>query len=159
VGGVLEIRFAGIADLAALEDLRLLAWRALDDDPPPPSLARPPLAEELALHACVRVVGLDGRPAGFIVVVPADYDNAEIDRIVVAPDLRSRGIGRLLMDDAELTWVAQGIDRFEAHATPRGAAFYRRMGFVTDAVTRTLDGESVRMHKDLPGARPLTATL
>ena len=113
-------------------------------------------AEDLVLQACVRVAIVDDRPAGFVVVVPTDYDNAEIGVLFVADQHRRKGIGRTLLDDAEAMWRSQGIDRFEVNVLQPMVAFYERVGFVADDVAPTCLGKSVRMHRDLLGARPLS---
>ncbi|HEY8217880.1 MAG TPA: GNAT family N-acetyltransferase [Acidimicrobiia bacterium] len=138
----LELRCAGVVDLQGLDDMQPIGLSA---------------AQDLALQACVRVAAIDDRPAGFVVIVPTDYDNAEIHALFVAPAYRRTGIGRRLLNDADALWGAQGIDRFEVNAVGPMVAFYERVGFVSDDVARTCAGESVRMHRDLPDARPLPA--
>jgi GNAT superfamily N-acetyltransferase len=115
-------------------------------------------AEDLVLQACVRVATVDDRLAGVVVIVPTDYDNAEIHALFVAAEHRLRGVGRMLLSDADELWGAQGIDRFEVNALEPMVAFYEKAGFVTDDVAHTLLGTSVRMHRDLVGARPLATT-
>jgi GNAT superfamily N-acetyltransferase len=137
----LQVRCAGIPDLELLDELQ------------PAGLGS---AEDLVLQACVRVATVDDRPAGFVVVVPTDYDNAEIGALFVAEQHRRRGIGRTLIGDAETMWGSQGIDRFEVAALRPMVAFYERVGFVADDIAHTCLGDSVRMHRDLQGARPLS---
>ena len=127
-------RLAGVADLQVLTDL-----------------FRRSLTEALVAQACVRVATVDDDLAAFIVVVPMDYANAEIDELVVGPGPERDGLRELLLQDAETVWRAQGVDRFEVNATSRDASFYSAVGFVTDRVVRTRGGDAIRMHKDLPG--------
>jgi GNAT superfamily N-acetyltransferase len=138
--GRLQVRCAGILDLELLDEMQ------------PAGLVS---AEDLVLQACVRMATVDDRPAGFVVVVPTDYDNAEIGALFVAEQHRRMGIARTLLGDAEEMWGAQGIDRFEVNALGPMVGFYERVGFVADDVADTCLGKSVRMHRDLLGARPL----
>jgi GNAT superfamily N-acetyltransferase len=142
-GPDLRVRCAGLVDLEQLDEMQPLGLAA---------------AQDLVLQACVRVATVDDRLAGFVVIVPTDYDNAEIHALFVAAEHRRSGVGRLLLSDADALWGAQGIDRFEVNALEPMVAFYEKVGFVTDDVAHTFLGESVRMHRDLLGARPLAST-
>jgi ribosomal protein S18 acetylase RimI-like enzyme len=58
-----------------------------------------------------------------------------IDQLIVSEDLRSKGIGRLLMAKAEILATANNIHKIYLHTGVgwRSVAFYKKLGFTTEA--------------------------
>ncbi len=128
------------ADLAALVDLWVAAWRetgfAVDFE-----ARRPWLVERLGAHRAAGgaiVVGLDraGRPAGFVTIDPA---NGYLDQLCVAPAERGSGLAKALLDAAK--GRAPGVVELDVNeANPRARRFYAREGFTL--VTRGVSAQS-----------------
>ena len=65
----------------------------------------------------------DGRLVGF-----AGIDGDMLEMLFVAPDLRGRGVGSLLLDRA----FARGVRRVDVNEqNPQAIGFYEHMGFQT----------------------------
>ena len=78
----------------------------------------------VAGFAVIRVVGLPGVP------------EAELESIVVAPQYRIRGVGRLLLSESAQQAKALGATRLDLEVRPSNAAairLYRRTGFLETA--------------------------
>jgi GNAT superfamily N-acetyltransferase len=90
-----------------------------------------------------------GAPAGFVVVVPREDGNADLDGPFVEPDLWRGGIGRKLVEEAAqfATVIEAGV--LLAVASPRAAPFYSKCGFSPAGVQRTAHGPVSVMSRSL----------
>jgi len=83
----------------------------------------------LRLSQGVAAVDETGRVAGTILMTPYGDDCATINMVIVDEDLRGRGLGRKLMDEA----MALAGDRsLRLVATTDGLPLYRKLGFVAE---------------------------
>jgi ribosomal protein S18 acetylase RimI-like enzyme len=97
-----------------------------------------------ALHrdpdAEILVYDCDGTPSGLCIVridhappILEETERAEITDLGVRPELRRRGIGRLLVEEAQ-AWVRdRGVARIEiqvANGNREGQAFWRSIGYL-----------------------------
>jgi tRNA (guanine37-N1)-methyltransferase len=136
-GEELVVRLATPADAGELLTLQLACWveeaRAND------SLDIPALTEDLAdvrgwlaewttfvVHAGSRLVGA--------VRCRLDGEVWDIGRLMVAPDLRGRGLGRWLLEHAERTAVpgATRVSLFTGAHSAANLRMYRRAGYRRD---------------------------
>ena len=104
----------------------------------------------------------DGKICGFATVAPAaDPDVAgagELTSIHIDPEWWSRGIGRLLLEDARARMVARGWTHavlWMLEGNERADRFYRRDGWEPDGALRTIavhgeDVQDVRYGRPLP---------
>jgi GNAT superfamily N-acetyltransferase len=115
--------------------------------PMTPEEAQARLAE-IAGHAdhAILVAELDDRVVGWIQVsLPRIFESpsqAEIAGLVVAEGVRSRGIGRALVGEAERWSRARGCSALRVRSNvirERAIAFYRRAGFVEIKTQRVLE--------------------
>ena len=144
VVGEWEIVPATPADAGELLTLQLACWvsEAIDND----DLTIPPLHESLAdVEESIAswdtwVVRVAGRLVGSV-RGRRDGDAWDIGRLMVAPDLRGLGLGRVLLDHVQATAPA-GVSSYRLF-TGKGSASnlrrYRRAGF---RPVRTLEGPS-----------------
>ena len=87
------------------------------------------------------VASMDERVVGVVAVhcVPTLISDAALGRItalVVSTEVRGRGIGRLLVEEAEAFAHQQGCERMELTSgdhRPGAHAFYVRLGYAVDA--------------------------
>jgi GNAT superfamily N-acetyltransferase len=88
----------------------------------------------------ILVYDRNGTPEGLCIVridrappILEETERAEITDLGVRPDMRRRGVGRLLVDEAQ-AWVRdRGVARIEiqvATGNPEGQAFWRAIGYV-----------------------------
>ena len=79
----------------------------------------------------VHVASLDGRLAGFVILVMTGAFVGYIQSICVAPDLRGRGIGTRLMAWAEerILKVAPNVFLNVASFNPEARRLYERLGY------------------------------
>lgn len=145
-GRVRIARLREIDRVAALWALITEHHAALD---PLFRMRRGPVAEgelrELlrALHrdpdAEILVYDRNGTPEGLCIVridrappILEETERAEITDLGVRPEMRRRGVGRLLVEQAQ-SWVRdRGVARIEiqvASANPEGQAFWRAIGY------------------------------
>jgi GNAT superfamily N-acetyltransferase len=113
-------------------------------------LGYPSGAESIArrISACANVPGLsivvasmDGRVVGVVAVhcVPTLISDAALGRItalVVSNEVRGRGVGRQLVEEAEAFAREQGCERMELTSgdhRPGAHAFYVRLGYAVEA--------------------------
>jgi ribosomal protein S18 acetylase RimI-like enzyme len=145
-GRVREARIQEIDRVAALWALITEHHASLD---PLFRMRRGPVAEgelrELlrALHrdpdATILVFDRDGSLQGVCIVridhappILEETERAEITDLGVRPELRRRGVGRLLVREAEAWARDRGVSRVElqvAHGNREGQAFWRAMGY------------------------------
>lgn len=77
------------------------------------------------------VLELDGRLAGYSVISAAARE-AHLLNLCVSPEMRSRGLGRILLRNAVRSAATLGADRLFLEVRPSNAhalALYRSMGF------------------------------
>ncbi|ELY49452.1 GNAT family N-acetyltransferase [Natronorubrum sulfidifaciens] len=93
-------------------------------------------------RALMLVAERDDEVVGFAHAIREDDDNeGNILRVYVAPDHRSDGLGRQLLEETRDRLVEQGVERINAmvlEANEPGNAFYRGFGFeqvTTDSIT------------------------
>jgi N-acetylglutamate synthase-like GNAT family acetyltransferase len=148
----IEIRDAALDEIPHLEALQLRA-----------SLVAPDYREALAAHPEVihlpatdvseqrtRVATIDGRVAGFSVVLPHHGTACELDGLFVEPDLMRTGIGRALIADVVDRARTHGVRRIDVIANPTAIDFYTKVGFKRGDDVMTQFGPAFWMHLDLP---------
>lgn len=118
------------------------------------------------------VTGMDSALAGYALAFSHDqsYDGEEflalrriveapflyIDQIVVTPDARAAGLGRMLYDALSVRASARGVNVLccevnTSPPNPASLAFHTRMGFIRLDDMTTADGRVVALlRKDLP---------
>ena len=109
-----------------------------------------PLAEFSKSHTDrerIWIVEHDGTVAGSIAIVEASTEQAQLRWFVLHPDLRGKGIGRTLMDEAIGFSNASGYSMIFLWTTSNLAAaakLYESFGFhITEEVTHELWGATV----------------
>jgi GNAT superfamily N-acetyltransferase len=148
----IEIRDALLNEIPQLEALQLRA-----------SLVAPDYREALAAHPEVirlpaadvseqrtRVATVDGRVAGFSVVLPVRDSRCELDGLFVEPDFMRKGIGRTLIADVVERARVHGVQRIDVIANPTAFDFYTTVGFERGDNAMTQFGPAFWMHLDLP---------
>jgi len=144
------IRNAGIADIPALTAIEA---RCFDDD----RLSRRSFQHLLTRgHAINLVIESAGRVAGYaVVLLHKGTSLARLYSIAVEPELRTRGLGTMLLEEAERRAAAEGCafmrlevrpDNVSAVARYR-AAGYREFGVLSDYYAD--HSEALRMEKPL----------
>lgn len=136
----IAIRGAALHEHALLEGLQMRA-----------SVVAPDYREALAAHpevnqlperditgGRVRVAVVDGRVAGFSVVLPVHDTSCELDGLFVEPDLMRQGVGRALVDDVVARVRPLGVLSMVVIANPTAIGFYAKLGFKRgeDAMTQ-----------------------
>ncbi len=80
------------------------------------------------------IAKLDGKPVGLVGMI--DYGRlAYIGSLAVLPEHQGRGIGRALMEHIIAQIKVRGPRIMLLEATPAGARFYPKLGFVVDGTT------------------------
>ncbi len=79
----------------------------------------------------------DERVVAFVCILTDDTYLALILDVIVAPDYRGQGLGRLLMDSICTHPRVQGVKSLELVCQPELIPFYRRWGF-SEQVGRSL---------------------
>jgi GNAT superfamily N-acetyltransferase len=98
-------------------------------------------------RGAIWVADTDAGPCGYLLVVfmfSMEHGGmmAEIDEIFVLPEMRSSGIGALLLARAERDMQARGLRRLQLQLgveNHRGRAFYFKRGFLARAGYELLD--------------------
>ena len=78
-----------------------------------------------ALH----IVAFDGERLIGTCRVVFDGKLARLGRLAVEPDARGRGIGAVVLDEAERRSRTEGAERIRLHAQTRAVSLYERGGF------------------------------
>jgi GNAT superfamily N-acetyltransferase len=145
------IRFGLLGERLPLIELQRRASLAWDDYRD--ALMANPDAIDLPLiqleDNCVRVAEVEGKTAGFsVVLAPAD-GTAELDGLFVEPPLWGSGIGRALVGDAVALARSRGARVMEVTAGPRALGFYEKMGFTRLGEAQTRFGPAIRMRRPI----------
>ena len=155
--GAIIIRNAVPSEKAVLEALQLRASLANEGDREallanPDAIELP--AEQIA-SGDVFLLELNGRIAGFSALQPRPDGDAELDSLFVEPDLRRRGLGRLLVEHCAQIALTRGSRSLNVIGNPHAEQFYLACGFNTIGQTETRFGPGLLMRKylsDGPGA-------
>ena len=144
----IEIRDGVLDEVPRLEELQLRA-----------SLVAPDYRDALIAHPeaihlpdddvrehRTRVAIVDGRLAGFSVVLPVRGTSCELDGLFVEPELMRKGIGRALIADVVERARAHGVHRIDVIANPTAIDFYDKVGFERGDDAMTQFGPAFRMH-------------
>ena len=92
-----------------------------------------------------------GFPVATCRLYKTDAETAMIGRVVVLPEYRGKGLGRMVITEAE-SWLRElGFSRAAVESRDVAVGFYRRLGYAeTDSVIISGDTfDCVRMEKDL----------
>ena len=156
MAATIEIRDAGLNEIPQLEALQRRA-----------SLVAPDYREALTAHPEViqlpatdvseqrtRVAIVDGRVAGFSVVLPVHGTACELDGLFVEPDLTRKGIGRALIGEVVERAQTLGAHRIDVIANPTAVDFYTEVGFERGDDAMTQFGPAFWMHLECGPASP-----
>lgn len=134
-------------DLGALKLRSSLAW----GDHVEELQALPEAKEVPALHMPhVIVAEFAGEVVGFATVLPGkDAVQAELEDLFVAPELWRRGIGRLLLAEAERRAIALGARSLHVVAGERARPFYETAGYRFARTIATDLAPAVELQKQL----------
>ena len=143
------IRPAHPSERKALEELQRRASLKWDESQPELMQQRVSLPAEQIAAGLVIVVEHWGAPAGFVVVVPRDDGNADLDGPFIEPDLWRTGLGRRLVEEAAhfATVLEAGV--LVATATPRSVPFYAKCGFSPAGTHNSSQGPLALMSRSL----------
>lgn len=147
------LRPAQPAERRALEELQ---WRA--------SLVHPAyrdalLADRSIVHlpvehlrdGCAIVAEVDGKVAGFAIVLSTGDGESELDGLFVEPEMAGRGVGKALVEDARRHAQMSGAVLLKVIAALEVEGFYRRRGFDLVGEADTLLGKALVMVMPLRG--------
>ena len=145
------IRAAQAADKDTLEVLKLrasLAW----GDHVEKLQALPEAREVPAAHLPHAIVAeLEGKIVGFATVLSArDAFQAELEDLFVAPEAWRKGVGRMLLAEAENRAAVLGARTLHVVAGKRARPFYEASGYHFVATVTTDLEPGAELKKDLP---------
>ncbi|MGW1379641.1 GNAT family N-acetyltransferase [Streptomyces sp. NPDC002446] len=109
---------------AAGEPFRALGMAAVADDEPP----SPARLAQFQRAGRMLAAYEDGRPVGYLLREPVD-GCTHIEQVSVHPDQARRGIGRALIDRAELDGGLPALTLTTFTEVPWNAPYYERLGF------------------------------
>lgn len=148
------LRQATKADHDRLEEVQRLASLAtgdhhkeLLDNPDVFGVADEHLPNSLVAEA-------NGEVIGFCTVLPISSESAELDAIFVDPSAWRRGIGTLLLAEAEQRASSAGALKMWVTSGGYAISFYRSLGFQSAGMEITDFGPAERLVKELKGAEP-----
>ena len=127
----LTIRPARLDERKALEGLQLrasLEW----EDQRADLLANPDaidLPDDQIAAGYVEVAERAGQVVGFLVVLPREDGQAELDGLFVEPGTWRAGVGRAMVERASEMARAMGATELHVIANPNAYGFYERCGF------------------------------
>ena len=107
-------------------------------------------------HCQVHVAVLGEKVVG-VVVLAATHDGLRIDNVAVRPSIKGRGIGRMLLEFAEMEARRQGYDSIYLYTNERMEEYiqlYSRIGYVEYDRRPDCGFPRVFMRKPLNGSRP-----
>ena len=144
----LSLRLGRVEERELLEQLQRRASMALDEhradlETHPDAISLP---AEYLTRGAVTVAELDGRIAGFAVVLDGD-ESTELDGLFVEPDLWRRGIGSALVADAVHSARRRGLTLMTVIANPSARGFYEHCGFVVEGEAETRFGPALTMSR------------
>jgi len=88
---------------------------------------------------------------GCVILHPINKEVVRLRAMAVAPEIQRKGIGRMLVDEAERIASAEGYTRIILHARIVAVGFYQKMGYVRQGDLFTEVGiPHVLMQKDRP---------
>lgn len=103
------------------------------------------LPDEHLRDGCAVVAELDGRVAGFAIVLPIGDRESELDGLFVEPDVAGRGIGKALVEESRRRARMSGAMSLKVVAAPEVERFYRHCGFELVGETEMLLGKALVM--------------
>lgn len=153
IGVILDLRPANPADATAIRDIVRAAYAKWV-----PAIGREPLPMRADYEKALREHQFDlavegDRIVGMIETMLAG-DHLWIENVCVIPQAQGRGIGRLLLEQAERKAVEAG--RGEIRLLTNGAfeanvSLYKRHGYAIDREEPFMNGATVYMSKRLAG--------
>jgi GNAT superfamily N-acetyltransferase len=152
----ISIRNALPSEKAALEALQLRASLANEGDRE--ALLANPDAIDLPIGQIaagdVFVLELDGQVAGFAALLSKPDGDIELDGLFVEPDIRRRGIGRMLVQHCAQVALDRGSCALRVIGNPHAEAFYLSCGFIQTGWIETRFGPGQQMEKVLKDKTP-----
>lgn len=146
-----KIRNAVVQEKAALEDLQLRA--SLTNEGDREALLAHPDAIDLPVAQIasgdVFVLELSGHIAGFAALQARADGDAELDSLFVEPEIRRRGVGRLLVEHCAQIALTRGCDALHVIGNPHAEQFYLSCGFNQVGWSETRFGPGQRMRRQL----------
>jgi predicted N-acetyltransferase YhbS len=86
---------------------------------------------------------------GCVILHPIDKEVVRLRAMAVVPEIQRKGLGRMLVDEAERIACAEGYARIILHARIVAVGFYEKMGYVRQGELFTEVGiPHVLMQKD-----------
>ncbi len=73
----------------------------------------------------------DGYPIGTCRLFPVSSESAEIGRVVVLEEYRNRGLGTLLIQEAQQWLIELGYRKVQIESRDVAVGFYKRLGYRT----------------------------
>jgi len=145
------IRNAIFSEKEALEGLQLRASLSNDGDREA-ILANPDaidLPERQIASGDVFVLELSGSVVGFAALESRPDGDAELDGLFVEPDVRRRGVGRLLVEHCAQIALVKGSRALHVIGNPHAEEFYLSCGFKTVGHSETRFGPGLQMKRTL----------
>jgi GNAT superfamily N-acetyltransferase len=147
--GEFLIRLAAVAEQKELEDLQLRA--SLTNEGDREALLANLDAIELPIAQIaaggVFVAECDGKIVGFAAVEPRADGDSELDALFVDPDMRRRGIARLLVEHCVEVARARKSAALCVVGNPHAKDFYVACGFVVIGTEETRFGTGLLMRR------------
>ncbi|CAM5333531.1 hypothetical protein MAUB1S_05783 [Mycolicibacterium aubagnense] len=91
------------------------------------------------------VAEIDGKVAGFAIVLQVGAGESELDGLFVEPEMTGRGVGKALVGDVQRRAQQSGVVSLKVIAAPEVEGFYRSCGFELVGETETLLGKALVM--------------
>jgi predicted GNAT family N-acyltransferase len=104
--------------------------------------------------------GAEGTVAACVTAIPLADGRVKFRQMAVAPGLRSKGLGRTMLQAAEAAMREAGFVRATLHARRSAAGFYEKLGYRCKGREFTEVGiPHVEMEKDIRGTAPGATSL
>jgi GNAT superfamily N-acetyltransferase len=150
-----RIRLAVSSEQKALEALQRRA--SLTNAGDREAVIAHPDAIELPIEqietGAVFVAEWNGVVAGFAAILPRADGATELDGLFVEPDVRRRGIGRLLVEHCSNIALRRGSTALHVVGNRHAEVFYRECGFELIGTADTRFGSALLLRKRLPAVR------
>ena len=92
----------------------------------------------------------EGAIVGCVMLQPAGEDTARLRQMAVAESLQGKGLGRILVENAEEAAVENGFIRITLHARLPARGFYEKLGYsAAGPVFTEVSIPHIAMHKSL----------